>query len=63
MKKEIASAFYNNAGVTDENIPFSERSTKLVNQIRSYRENLIFQNAKTLISAVEMNDTHLNLKK
>ncbi|MDR1630320.1 MAG: class I SAM-dependent methyltransferase [Oscillospiraceae bacterium] len=48
MKTEIAADFYNNAGVLKEDAPFSERSTMLINRIRSYCEELIFTNAKIL---------------
>jgi len=48
MNTEVAANFYNNAGVIDENIPFSERSTMMINRIRNYCEKLIFPNAKVL---------------
>jgi len=48
MKTEIAANFYNSAGVLEENVPFSERSTMIINRIRGYCEKLIFPNAKVL---------------
>ena len=48
MDTKIASDFYNNAGVLEENAPFSERSTMLIDRIRNQCEKLIFPNARTL---------------
>ena len=48
MKTEIASNFYNNAGVPDQNIQFSEKSTRLMNKIRGYCEDLFYPNVKVL---------------
>ena len=48
MKTDIASDFYNNAGVIEENAPFSERSTMIIDRIRGFCEKLITPNAKTL---------------
>ena len=48
MKIELATNFYNNAGVLKINAPFSERSTAIIDRIRGYCEKLIFQNSRTL---------------
>ena len=48
MKAQLAANFYNNAGVTPENVPFSGRSVTLINRIRSCCKKLIFPNAKVL---------------
>lgn len=48
MNVEIASRFYNAAGVTEDNIPFSERSKLLFDRIRNECKSVVFSGAKTL---------------
>lgn len=48
MKVEIASSFYNAAGVSEENMPFSERSKMLFDRIHNECKSVIFNGAKTL---------------
>lgn len=48
MRADITAAFYNAAGVTKENLPFSERSEMLVNRVRKSCMAVLFPGAKTL---------------
>ena len=48
MKVEVASRFYNASGITEDNLPFSERSEMLFDRIRNECESIIFNGAMTL---------------
>ena len=44
----VNADFYNASGVVEENVPFSERSRKLFDPVRSFCQTLIFDGARVL---------------
>ena len=48
MNIEIAANFYNNSGITEDNLPFSMRSKMLFDRVRKHCETLIFPGSTSL---------------